>query len=77
MKNGKYSSVWIALLGIVVGALLVVTLDKYRETKAIRIRGNEWQKLNLVLENVAANYVDTVDYKGATEAAIVAALSKL
>ena len=77
MKTGRYSSVWIALLGIIAGALLVVTLDKYKETRAIRIRGNEWQKLNLVLENVAANYVDTVDYKGATEAAIVAALSKM
>ena len=78
MKTGRYSSVWIALLGMIAGVLLVLTVDKYKETHGrVRIRGDEWQKLNLVLENVAANYVDTVDYEGATEAAIVAALATL
>ena len=38
---------------------------------------NRWRKLNLILQEVQRNYVDTIDMKGMTDAAVVAALSEL
>ena len=38
---------------------------------------NRWRKLNLILQEVNRNYVDTIDMKGMTDAAVVAALAKL
>lgn len=38
---------------------------------------NRWRKLNLILQEVQKNYVDTIDMKGMTDAAVVAALSEL
>ncbi len=79
MKVDKYSSVWIAVLGIVAGVLLVLTVQKcdVAKDKTVRIPSGTLQKLNLVLKSVADNYVDTVDFDSLTEAAIVGALSEL
>lgn len=78
MKINKYSSVWVAVLGIVAGILLVLTVQKYDERKGItKITGDKWRKFDLVLQSVSENYVDTIAYDEVTEAAIVAALSKL
>lgn len=38
---------------------------------------NRWRKLNLILQEVQKNYVDTIDLKGMTDAAVVAALKEL
>ena len=38
---------------------------------------NRWRKLNLILQEVQKNYVDTIDIKEMTDAAVVAALGKL
>lgn len=38
---------------------------------------SDWRKLNLILEQVQENYVDTVDVKKVTDAAVVASLASL
>lgn len=74
----KYSSVWVALLGVVVGALAVLTYGKWQESRRlIRTETRDWRKLNLVLQSLDRNYVDTVDREAVTEAAISAALGAL
>ncbi len=66
------------LLGVVLGMLLALSAVKYRENrfgkKAIY---GEWRKLNLILDVVERNYVDTIDIEGMTDAAVSAALAEL
>lgn len=77
MKKFEYN-LFTALLGIALGVLLTLL--------AVRIIGNNkefdgdynrWRKLNLILQEIQRNYVDTIDMKAMTDAAVVAALSEL
>ena len=75
-RNGNI--LLIALLGIVIGVLLSVTTGKfYSLNRKFDGDYNRWRKLNLILEQVEGNYVDTIDMKKMTDAAVVAALSEL
>lgn len=75
-KNGNI--LLIALLGVVIGVLLSVTVSKfYSSDRKFDGDYNRWRKLNLILEQVQANYVDTIDMKKMTDAAVVAALAEL
>ena len=66
------------ILGIVIGALITLWIVRYREAQhLLRTKYADWRKLNLVLDMVEKNYVDTLNREGMTDAAIVAALSKL
>ncbi len=67
-----------ALLGVVVGVLITLVAYKALEPKR-KFDGdyNRWRKLNLILQEVGNNYVDTIDMEAMTDAAITAALSKL
>ena len=77
-RNGNGNILLIALLGIVIGVLLSVTTGKfYSLNRKFDGDYNRWRKLNLILEQVEANYVDTIDMKKMTDAAVVAALSEL
>ena len=74
----KYSSVLVAVLGVLVGVLAVLTFQKATENKRlIRTEFRDWRKLNLVLQSLDENYVDTIDRKAVTDAAITAALGAL
>ena len=74
----KYSSVLVALLGVLVGVLAVLTVQKAQENKRLlRTEYRDWRKLNLVLQSLDEHYVDTVDRKAVTDAAITAALGAL
>ena len=78
MSGKRISSVWVAFLGVVIGALLVMTVQKAMENnRRLDAQYRDWRKLNLVLQKVDEMYVDTVDHKNVTDAAITAALSKL
>lgn len=69
---------WTALLGVLIGAGIVLTYNKISEnSRRIRAEYLDWRKLNLVLQSVEANYVDTIDYQKVTDAAITAALAAL
>lgn len=74
----KISSVWIAVLGVVAGALLVLTVQGITANqRRLDAKYHEWGKLNLILQKVSENYVDSIDYQAISDAAVNAALSKL
>jgi len=74
----KHSSIIIAVLGIAIGVLATVTIQKINEDKLVlRTTNVDWRKLNLILQTVDANYVDSVDRQKVTDAALTAALSAL
>ena len=71
------NTVTVALLGIVLGVLLTLVSGKVFEKKEFDGDYNRWRKLNLILQEVQKNYVDTIDMEGMTDAAVVAALAEL
>ncbi len=77
MKRNTYAAVS-AVLGIFIGVLscliVVRTTDRGRKFDGDYDR---WRKLNLILEQVQENYVDTIDMESMTDAAVTAALGKL
>ena len=66
-----------ALLGVILGVLLTLVVMKMLPDRKFDGDYNRWRKLNLILQEVQKNYVDTIDMKGMTDAAITAALAKL
>ena len=60
------------------GALAVLAYDSYSQKKnLIRVQYGDWRKLNLILDQIDRNYVDTINVNDVTEAAITAALAEL
>ncbi len=72
-----YTVLWTALLGVLLGVLLALTVTRMSENRRLRAGYQDWNKLNLILRQVQDNYVDTVDIKKVTDAAVVAALGQL
>lgn len=73
----KYSIIT-ALLGVLIGVCLMLTVDKINErTRLLRSGQHDWRKLNLILQSIDENYVDSVDRDKVSEAAVVAALAAL
>ena len=73
----KKETLAIAVFGVVIGVLLSMTV--YSVTGSSRKFDGDydrWRKLNLILEQIQENYVDTLDMEKMTDAAVVAALSK-
>lgn len=67
-----------ALLGVVLGVLIaLVGFKAFAPQREFDGDYNRWRKLNLILEQVEKNYVDTIDMAGMTDAAVVAALAEL
>lgn len=75
MKNK--SAYFTALLGILIGVLGTIVVGSVQRQHKKAVSDRDWSKLNLVLRQVRENYVDEVNVSEVTEAAIVAALSKL
>lgn len=67
----------IALLGVVLGVLITLLSGKIFERRKFDGDYNRWRKLNLILQEVQKNYVDTIDMTAMTDAAVVAALAEL
>ncbi len=67
----------VALLGVVLGVLLTLVSGNVLEKRKFDGDYNRWRKLNLILQEVQKNYVDTIDMAGMTDAAVEAALAKL
>ena len=66
------------LLGVVIGALVTLSVVKYRDSRHYtRVRNEDWSKVNLMLDLIQKNYVDTVEQETITDAAIAGILSKL
>ena len=67
-----------AVLGAVIGVLATLIVFTFvNRQKTFDGDYNRWRKLNLILQQVQENYVDTVDVKALTDAAVTAALGKL
>ena len=73
----RENNILVALLGIILGVLLTLVVIKVLPDKKFDGDYNRWRKLNLILQEVEKNYVDTIDRKGMTDAAVVAALAEL
>lgn len=71
------SQIYIAVLGVIIGVLLSSLVTKIHNRGQKNWKYDKWQKLTLVLDYVNSHYVDTVDVKAVTDAAIDAALSEL
>lgn len=68
----------IAVLGVLIGALSVATVNKYNQSRRmLRTEYIDWRKLNLILQQIDEHYVDSIDRKKVTEAAVTAALATL
>lgn len=66
------------LLGVLIGAMLTLTVVRFREARhLVDTRYTDWRKLNLILDLVEKNYVDTLNREDMTDAAVSAALAKL
>ena len=66
------------ILGVVIGVLITLMAVRYQDSRRMnRISRADWAKLNLILGIVEKNYVDTLDKSAMTDAAVVAALSRL
>ena len=76
MKN---NNLWVSLLsGIVIGAMLVFAVQRIcGNQRMLRTSYQDWRKLNLILQTIDDNYVDSVDRKKVTDAAVSAALAAL
>lgn len=64
-------------MGIAVGALAMALISASVNKRNLRVTYAGWHKLNLILQQVDMNYVDTVDRQAVTDAALEAALQKL
>ena len=74
----KKSSILVALLGIVIGLLIALVAQTLGVRKrAMRVNGSDWRKIELILQSIDENYVDSVDHKKVSEAVAAAALSAL
>lgn len=68
-----------AILGVVIGVVATIIVNNYilNRNRVYAVGSSNWQKLNVILQEVDRNYVDTIDHNAVTEAAIQAALAKL
>ncbi len=87
MKNTLYSIIT-SILGVIIGVLATtLAFNKLSKKDGLVIYKDvlvtydgdysQWRKLNLILKQVQEKYVDTIDMKSMTDAAVVAALAEL
>ena len=80
MKKSYFSAI-AAVLGVVIGVLATMLAFNRAQHRQIVVKYDgdyaHWRKLNLILDQVQRNYVDTIDMKAMTDAAVVAALAEL
>lgn len=74
----KKTTILTALAGLLAGILLVLVVQKTSgHGRMMRVVNNDWRKINLVLQTMDENYVDTIDKNKVSEATINAALAAL
>lgn len=79
MKNSYYGVIT-SILGMIIGVLVtLIYIRKPVQQEVVKYDGdyNQWRKLHLILQEVEKHYVDTIDMKAMTDAAVVAALAEL
>ena len=73
----KKSSLLVALLGIVIGLLIAVLIQQIGNRRRTMQVGNDWRKIQLILQSIDENYVDSIDHAKINDAVAAAALSAL
>ena len=74
----KAYTIAIVALSMIIGALGVIVAQKIEgNRKRIKVEYRDWRKLNLILQTIDDNYVDSVDREKVSDAAIMAALAEL
>jgi C-terminal peptidase (prc) len=74
----KKSSILVALMGVVIGLLTAVLIQRIgMNRRTMRVGGDDWRKVSLILQSIDENYVDSVDRAKIGEAVAAAALSAL
>ena len=79
MKNTHYN-VLNTVLGVVIGVLAaLIAIRRPQHEQVIKYDGDytDWRKLNLILQQIETQYVDTIDFAAMTDAAVQAALMEL
>ncbi|MCQ2171528.1 MAG: S41 family peptidase [Bacteroidales bacterium] len=78
MKINIKEGIIIALLGIAIGVCSVLTVQAIQgNRRRLKAEYSDWRKLNLILQSIDENYVDTVDRQKVSDAATAAALAAL
>ncbi|MBQ9399479.1 MAG: S41 family peptidase [Bacteroidales bacterium] len=78
IKKDFLTTLLISLTGVAIGVLAVLNIQALSSRgKRQKLDKSKWGKLELVLEQIDANYVDEIDYEKAGEAAITAVLGTL
>ena len=78
MQNKYVHQIIQLLLALLIGVLGTLTVIRIQENnKLIRTRYQDWAKLNVILNMIEENYVDTLNRTGMTDAAVTAALAQL
>lgn len=74
----KKNSLGTVFLGIIIGALSMLLVQTFTErSKRMNAEYRNWRKVNLILQCLDENYVDSVDRKKVTDEVAAAALSAL
>ena len=79
MKNSHYN-ILNTVLGVAIGVLAaLIAIRRPQQEQVIKYDGDytDWRKLNLILQQIEAQYVDTIDFAAMTDAAVQAALMEL
>lgn len=79
MNESRYTLLT-ACLGVVIGSLAtLIAVRKPQQEQVVKYDGDysDWRKLNLILQQVEQQYVDTIDFEAMTDAAVSAALAEL
>ncbi len=74
----KFNIVLAAVVGVLVGfGVAFFIVGGQRRARQIAVDYQDWNKLNVILGEIEANYVDTIDIRSMTDAAVTAALNEL
>lgn len=77
MKKNFDNNVVVVILGVILGVMITNVVMKILPEKKFDGDYERWRKLNLILQEVQKNYVDTIDMVSMTDAAVSAALAEL
>ena len=78
MKNNKSLTYVLVILAVAIGSLGTLCVQSYNQRRMmLKTEYQDWRKLNLILNQIESNYVDTIDRVKLTDAAVEAVLSKL
>lgn len=80
MSSDKFSIIKLVLWSLIMamaGSILTRVVDNRHDKEAIQVSGEGWDKLELILQQIDLNYVDSVDHSKFTEDILPLIMSEL